>query len=142
MSFRPHPRAATHPTNRPFVGWVELLRNPSIDPRGETHRSTGAVRVFEDAISLTRDAGARRPSQLRARPERFATGILIFRPNCPIFAIYPPTACCRPKGRQGETRSGLCFICRDPMRTIIYVDGFNLYYRMLEKHPHLKWLNI
>ncbi|WP_354134196.1 hypothetical protein [Bradyrhizobium sp. S3.9.1] len=28
------------------------------------------------------------------------------------------------------------------MRTIIYVDGFNLYYRMLEKRPDPKWLNI
>jgi len=28
------------------------------------------------------------------------------------------------------------------MRTIVYVDGFNLYYRMLEKRPDLKWLNI
>lgn len=28
------------------------------------------------------------------------------------------------------------------MRTIIYVDGFNLYFRMLEKRPELKWLNI
>jgi uncharacterized LabA/DUF88 family protein len=28
------------------------------------------------------------------------------------------------------------------MRTIIYVDGFNLYYRLLEKRPDLKWLNI
>ena len=28
------------------------------------------------------------------------------------------------------------------MRTIIYVDGFNLYYRLLEKRPALKWLNI
>jgi uncharacterized LabA/DUF88 family protein len=27
------------------------------------------------------------------------------------------------------------------MRTFIYVDGFNLYYRMLDKRPHLKWLN-
>ena len=27
------------------------------------------------------------------------------------------------------------------MRTIVYVDGFNLYYRMLERRPHLKWLN-
>ncbi|MCP8939481.1 NYN domain-containing protein [Alsobacter sp. SYSU M60028] len=27
------------------------------------------------------------------------------------------------------------------MRTIVYVDGFNLYYRLLQKHPHLKWLN-
>ncbi|HVC62374.1 MAG TPA: NYN domain-containing protein [Acetobacteraceae bacterium] len=28
------------------------------------------------------------------------------------------------------------------MRTIIYVDGFNLYYRLLDKRPALKWLNI
>jgi hypothetical protein len=29
-----------------------------------------------------------------------------------------------------------------PMRTIVYVDGFNLYYRLLEKRPGLKWLNV
>jgi uncharacterized LabA/DUF88 family protein len=28
------------------------------------------------------------------------------------------------------------------MRTIVYVDGFNLYFRMLQKRPALKWLNI
>lgn len=28
------------------------------------------------------------------------------------------------------------------MRTIVYVDGFNLYYRMLASEPALKWLNI
>jgi hypothetical protein len=28
------------------------------------------------------------------------------------------------------------------MRTIIYVDGFNLYWRLLEKRPALRWLNI
>lgn len=27
------------------------------------------------------------------------------------------------------------------MRTIIYVDGFNLYYRLLDKRSALKWLN-
>jgi uncharacterized LabA/DUF88 family protein len=27
------------------------------------------------------------------------------------------------------------------MRTFIYIDGFNLYYRMLEKRPQLKWVN-
>jgi uncharacterized LabA/DUF88 family protein len=27
------------------------------------------------------------------------------------------------------------------MRTIVYVDGFNLYYRMLKARPSLKWLN-
>jgi hypothetical protein len=28
------------------------------------------------------------------------------------------------------------------MRTIVYVDGFNLYFRMLQKRPALKWLNV
>lgn len=27
------------------------------------------------------------------------------------------------------------------MRTIVYVDGFNLYYRMLKTRPDCKWLN-
>ena len=27
------------------------------------------------------------------------------------------------------------------MRTIIYIDGFNLYYRMLKARPSMKWLN-
>lgn len=27
------------------------------------------------------------------------------------------------------------------MRTIVYIDGFNLYYRLLEKRPDLKWVN-
>jgi hypothetical protein len=27
------------------------------------------------------------------------------------------------------------------MKTIVYVDGFNLYYRMLKERPHYKWLN-
>lgn len=27
------------------------------------------------------------------------------------------------------------------MRTIVYVDGFNLYYRMLKQRPAMKWLN-
>jgi hypothetical protein len=28
------------------------------------------------------------------------------------------------------------------MRTIVYVDGFNLYFRLLQKRPALKWLNV
>ena len=28
------------------------------------------------------------------------------------------------------------------MRTIVYVDGFNLYFRLLVKRPALKWLDI
>ena len=27
------------------------------------------------------------------------------------------------------------------MRTVVYIDGFNLYYRMLKDRPGLKWLN-
>jgi hypothetical protein len=27
------------------------------------------------------------------------------------------------------------------MKTIVYIDGFNLYYRMLRAQPALKWLN-
>jgi hypothetical protein len=27
------------------------------------------------------------------------------------------------------------------MRTIVYIDGFNLYYRLLAKRPAIKWLN-
>lgn len=27
------------------------------------------------------------------------------------------------------------------MKTIVYIDGFNLYYRLLEKRPPLKWVN-
>jgi uncharacterized LabA/DUF88 family protein len=28
------------------------------------------------------------------------------------------------------------------MKTIVYIDGFNLYYRMLKARPHCKWLNL
>jgi hypothetical protein len=28
------------------------------------------------------------------------------------------------------------------MRTIVYIDGFNLYYRMLQNRPRLKWVNL
>lgn len=28
------------------------------------------------------------------------------------------------------------------MRTIVYIDGFNLYFRLLQKRPALKWLNV
>jgi hypothetical protein len=28
------------------------------------------------------------------------------------------------------------------MRTILYVDGFNLYFRLLQKRPAMKWLNV
>ncbi len=28
------------------------------------------------------------------------------------------------------------------MRTIVYVDGFNLYFRLLKSRPALKWLDV
>jgi hypothetical protein len=34
---------------------------------------------------------------------------------------------------------GLCFECR--MRTTVYIDGFNLYYRLLRARPPIKWVN-
>jgi len=36
----------------------------------------------------------------------------------------------------------LLFLADLPMRTIIYVDGFNLYFRLLVNRPAAKWLNI
>lgn len=36
---------------------------------------------------------------------------------------------------------GLCFFMGQPMRTYVYVDGFNLYYRAVKNTPY-KWLNI
>jgi len=38
---------------------------------------------------------------------------------------------------------GLCFLVAKEtlLRAFVYIDGFNLYYRMLKKRPDLKWLN-
>jgi hypothetical protein len=36
----------------------------------------------------------------------------------------------------------LLFLADFLMRTIIYVDGFNLYFRLLVNRPAAKWLNI
>ena len=39
--------------------------------------------------------------------------------------------------------NGLCFYGGAKfVRTIVYVDGFNLYHRQLERQPTLRWLNI
>src|ERR1035438_4172930 len=56
------------------------------------------------------------------------------------YGINPPTACRRLSGRRTGVRR--LFACRiHDMRTIVYVDGFNLYYRALRKTRH-KWLNL
>lgn len=36
----------------------------------------------------------------------------------------------------------MLFQCDFCIRTIVYVDGFNLYFRLLVSRPSLKWLNI
>jgi len=56
---------------------------------------------------------------------------------------HPPAACCGLKGRSGATlwRPLLLRGVGPEMRTIVYVDGFNLYYRMLKNRPSMKWLN-
>ena len=59
-----------------------------------------------------------------------------------IFGRNPPAACRRPKGRFGR-KSGRPSAYLDLLvaRTIVYIDGFNLYYRALKGTPH-KWLDI
>ncbi len=54
----------------------------------------------------------------------------------------PPAACRGPKGRPGR-KSGRpsAFVGRDVTRTIVYIDGFNLYYRALKGTAH-KWLDV
>jgi NYN domain len=64
----------------------------------------------------------------------------------PLIRLYsghnPPAACRRLKGRFGR-KSGRPSAYLDILvaRTIVYIDGFNLYYRALKGTPH-KWLDI
>ena len=44
-------------------------------------------------------------------------------------------------GREAGPWAGLCFFRWLPMRTIVYVDGFNLYYGLLRGTRH-KWLDL
>lgn len=51
-------------------------------------------------------------------------------------------ACREPKGRPGARPGGLLHFEGGRLaRTIVYIDGFNLYYRALKGTPH-KWLDI
>lgn len=52
----------------------------------------------------------------------------------------PPTACRRPRSRRMNVRRLFAYRIL-VMRTVVYVDGFNLYYRALRKTKH-KWLNL
>jgi len=70
--------------------------------------------------------------------------VLFFKKKRVIeWGITDPSACRGLKGYLGNTRGSLCFFRRCCLRTIVYVDGFNLYYRILKKkHPEFKWLNV
>jgi hypothetical protein len=50
-------------------------------------------------------------------------------------------ACRESKGRLGASPGGLCISGHSVTRTIVYIDGFNLYYRALKGTSH-KWLDI
>lgn len=43
---------------------------------------------------------------------------------------------------RSNPRQPLLLLDQAEMRTVIYVDGFNLYYRLLARDPGLKWLNV
>ena len=51
---------------------------------------------------------------------------------------YPPSACCRLKGRSSERP---LLLMGPSVRTSVYVDGFNLYYGAVKDTP-FKWLNL
>jgi hypothetical protein len=42
---------------------------------------------------------------------------------------------------RGRSRAASAISARFPMKTYIYVDGFNLYYRAVKRTPY-KWLDI
>jgi hypothetical protein len=47
------------------------------------------------------------------------------------------------QGPQGAILAAFAFSdSNEFMRTIVYVDGFNLYFRMVAQRPALKWLNV
>ena len=54
-----------------------------------------------------------------------------------FLARYPPTACCRLKGRASERP---LLFAGSQVRTRAYVDGFNLYYGAVKRTP-FKWLD-
>ena len=56
------------------------------------------------------------------------------------MAITHPQLAVGSKAAMGQPVSGLCLL-RGAMRTIVYIDGFNLYYRMLKSRPARKWVN-
>lgn len=42
-----------------------------------------------------------------------------------------------------KSRAAFAFLGKkENMRTIVYVDGFNLYHRLLEKNPAVRWLDL
>lgn len=65
-----------------------------------------------------------------------------FSAQCRILVRHhPPVARYRLKGRLGAILAAFAFEIGCHLRTIVYIDGFNLYYRMLRANPSRKWLN-
>ena len=69
---------------------------------------------------------------------------LNFLKHFPILFLSPAGSVLPAQGPQGSNpkRPLLYLAVLFRMRTIIYVDGFNLYYRLLDKRPALKWLDL
>jgi hypothetical protein len=69
-----------------------------------------------------------------------------FYGETPMLKANPPVACHGPKGRKGRPERPLLYHIpsKKPfMRTIVYIDGFNLYYyRLLKPEPKLRWLDL
>jgi NYN domain len=71
--------------------------------------------------------------------------LLIFYREMTTLKVNPPMACHGPKGRKGQPERPLLYPIIPPklfMRTIVYIDGFNLYYRLLKPEPKLRWLDL
>jgi uncharacterized LabA/DUF88 family protein len=74
-----------------------------------------------------------------------------FAANCvanyaTLLHIYPITNLRRAVGSKAaeeKSKAAFAFLWYSShMRTIVYIDGFNLYYRQLKQRPEYRWLNI
>jgi len=74
---------------------------------------------------------------LDALPKKPGKGLAMSGKHSKVNERYPPN----PSGKGTEPPSGgSCVSSRN--RVYVYVDGFNLYYRVLKKRPELKWLDL
>jgi hypothetical protein len=94
------------------------------------------ARGFRTPITL-RGGGAGRP----AGPQGLRSSFVDFLPELPYIWPIPAGSVLSAQGPpRGDPKRPLLIV--QSMRTIVYVDGFNLYYWLLEKRPGLKWLNV